>query len=175
MSGGNVGNVLAKLLKSLGGNVGGNGGNSMAKLLKTLGGNVGGNVPPYRGFSLEAENTPSEARASTIDTSLADAVLLWNAGWNGQAPAFAVRALGHRDYDLYDFQNGACLQSWREMAKRDPQRLALKFIVELWHIAAFYEVPIDRMKPELLRIPEYRRMLADDCLRGDYPGLDHLE
>lgn len=95
------------------------------------------------------------------DVALENALLLWDSGLNGGNPAFAVRPLGHPDYDQYDFQNGACFRTWREMTC---QGRRLKFMVELWHIVAFYAVPIDLMRPALLVIPEYRDMLADDCL-----------
>lgn len=99
-----------------------------------------------------------------MDIPLAQALLLWNSNFNGDAPAFAVRSLGHPDYDRYRFKVGACFRDWQEMAEKDPTGLRLKAMVELWHIAAFYGVPVESIHEEMLVVPEYRDMLADDCL-----------
>lgn len=103
-----------------------------------------------------------------MDIPLANALLLWNAGWKGETPAFAVRPLGHRDYDRFDFQNGACFATWQDMAERDPKGLRLKAMVEIWHVTAFYDVPAKMVHEALLCIPEYRDMLAEDCLPERY-------
>ncbi len=44
----------------------------------------------------------------------------------------------------------------------------LQLMVEAWHIAAFYKVPAEMIAEGLLVIPEYRIMLADDCLPKQY-------
>ncbi len=95
------------------------------------------------------------------DVPLSRALLLWNSGLNGGKPAFAVRPLGYPDYDVYSYQVGACFTKWREMDERG-QRLQL--MIDAWHIVAFYDVPIEMVREGLLAIPEYRDMLASDCL-----------
>lgn len=95
------------------------------------------------------------------DIPLADAVLLWNSGFDGAQPAFIVRPLGHDDHYAYDSQVGACFANWQAM---DDQRRRLQLMVDAWHIVAFYEVPVEMVKSGLLVIPEYRDMLANDCL-----------
>jgi hypothetical protein len=95
------------------------------------------------------------------DIPLAEAMLLWNSGFNGATPAFAVRPLGHDDYYRYGSQVGACFTDWRKM---DDQRRRLQLMIDAWHIVAFYEVPIELVRDGLMVIPEYRNMLASDCL-----------
>jgi len=101
------------------------------------------------------------------DIPISQALLLWNSGLGGDTPAFVVRPLGHDDYHEYGYQAGACMRSWQN-ASADLQREML--LVQIWHIAAFYAVPPTMMAQELLRIPEYRGVLADDCLPSAYRG-----
>lgn len=103
-----------------------------------------------------------------MDIPLANALLLWNAGWKGEQPAFAVRPLGHRDYDRYDFQVGACFREWQEKARTDPTGLKLQAMIDIWHITAFYSVPAKMVHEAMLVVPEYRDMLADDCLPREF-------
>lgn len=99
------------------------------------------------------------------DVPLSHALLLWNSGLDGGTPAFAVRPLGHDHYYDYDYQAGACLRRWYEA----PPALQREMLfVQIWHITAFYGVPASAMTAELLRIPEYRALLADDCLPPKY-------
>lgn len=99
------------------------------------------------------------------DIPMKDALLLWNTPLcENHEPAFAVRPLGHPDYNRYDMQNGACFLSWREVAERPKPALLCQMMVELWHIVAFYRVPIEMVHEAMLVVPEYRNMLADDCL-----------
>lgn len=95
------------------------------------------------------------------DIPLKEAVLLWNDGFQGATPAFVVRPLGHDDYYSYGSQVGACFASWRDM---DPIGRKLQLMIEAWHIVAFYGVPMEMVRDGLLVIPEYRDMLASDCL-----------
>ncbi|MGI4947397.1 MAG: hypothetical protein ACRYHC_01700 [Janthinobacterium lividum] len=95
------------------------------------------------------------------DVPISGALLLWNSGLNGGVPAFAVRPLGHPDYDRYQFKVGACFRKWRESDNKS-QRLQL--LVDAWHIVAFYDVPVALVREGLLVIPDYRDMLAGDCL-----------
>lgn len=101
------------------------------------------------------------------DIPLANANLLWNSGFDGEEPAFVVRPLGHRDYDRYDYQVGACTDKWQRLAV-EPEKLLLLAMVEAWHIAAFYKVPIEMVHEGMLVIPEYRATLAQDCLPTKY-------
>lgn len=102
------------------------------------------------------------------DVPLARALLLWDSPTMGDEPRFAVRPLGHRDYDKYQFKVGACFTDWQN--ETHPNKLQLRLMIEVWHIAAFYQVPTGLMVDELLRIPEYRDMLADDCLPSLFRG-----
>lgn len=102
------------------------------------------------------------------DIPLAQALLLWNSGFSGAKPAFAVRPLGHDDYWVYDGQNGACEARWQKFASESPEKLLLLAMVELWHIAAFYKVPVEMIHKEMLVVPEYRKILADDCLPKEW-------
>lgn len=104
-------------------------------------------------------------KTMTNDVPLSNALLLWNSGINGGTPAFVVRPLGHDDYYEYDYSGGACHASWR---KSTPTAMAARLMIDVWHITAFYGVPAELMKAELLRIPEYREMLADDCLPREF-------
>lgn len=97
------------------------------------------------------------------------AVILWDSGLHGGEPAFAVRALGHRDYDEFSGSVGACFTEWRSWGT---QRQQLQLLIEIWQIASHYLVPPAIMEPELLRIPEYRAMLATDCLPREYRERD---
>jgi hypothetical protein len=103
-----------------------------------------------------------------MDIPLAKALLLWDSNLDGSTPAFAVRPLGHADYDRFRFKVGACFRDWQEMAESNPLGLKLKAIIELWHIVAFYGVPVELVHEAMLAVPEYRDMLANDCLPKKY-------
>lgn len=96
-----------------------------------------------------------------MDVPISQALLLWNSGLNGATPAFVVRPLGHSDYDRYGSKVGACYTSWRKL---DTTGQKLQLMIEAWHIVAFYNVPVAMVRDGLLVIPEYREMLASDCL-----------
>ena len=102
------------------------------------------------------------------DVKIQNAVLLWDSGFGDETPRFAVRPLGHRDYDRFQHSVGACFADWQRT--ENVERLKLQLMVEVWHAIAFYGVPVDLVKPELLRIPEYRDMLADDVLPAEFRG-----
>lgn len=97
------------------------------------------------------------------DIPLSRALLLWDNAASG-APRFAVREIGHRDYDHFRMSGGACYSSWKEMARTDPKKLLTQAMIELWHIAAFQGVPIAMIHEAMLAVPEYRDTLASDCL-----------
>lgn len=100
-----------------------------------------------------------------MDVPISHAMLLWDSALNGGAPRFAVRPLGHPDGWDYQSSSGAYFTNWR---KWDADRQKFQLMIEVWHIAAFYGVPPEIMTPELLRIPEYRDMLAYDCLPKEF-------
>lgn len=100
------------------------------------------------------------------DVPIGKALLLWDSPSMGDEPRFAIRPLGHPDYDRYQFKVGACFSEWQRETNAD--KLKLRLMVEVWHIAAFYGVPVELMVEELLRIPEYRDTLADDVLPQRY-------
>jgi len=102
-----------------------------------------------------------------MDIPLANAILLWDGSATG-APRFAVRPLGHRDYDKFSMSGGACFASWKALAKSDPSKLLTQAMIELWHIAAFYGVPIAMIHEAMLVVPEYRGTLASDVLPDQY-------
>lgn len=102
------------------------------------------------------------------DIPLSNALLLWNSGLNGGTPAFAVRPLGHPDYDRYSCQNGACMAKWRRFAEKPEPALLALAMVELWHVATFYLVPVEMIHKAMLVVPEYRNMLAEDCLPAEW-------
>lgn len=97
------------------------------------------------------------------DIPINNAMLCWNHGFNGSTPGFKV--VRHPDRaDLsrpYQSSVGACFMDWR---KKDERGQKLQLMIDAWHIVAFYDVPIELVRDGLLVIPEYRDMLADDCL-----------
>lgn len=56
---------------------------------------------------------------------------------------------------------GACFAWWHNKSAHD---LKFKLLIEAWHAAVFKEVSPKALHDALLCIPEYRDMLADDCL-----------
>lgn len=102
------------------------------------------------------------------DIPLKNALLLWNAGLDGKTPAFAVRPLGHLDLGRYDYGNGAGTERWDECADLSDATLLAKAMVELWHIVMFSKVPVELVHAEMLKVPEYRNMLADECLPPEF-------
>jgi len=97
------------------------------------------------------------------DVPLSHAMLCWNAGFDGAPPSF--RVFHHPDTSgatrAYQFSVGACFSNWKEM---DDTERRLQLMIDAWHAAAFYEVPVSVIREGLLVIPEYRDMLASDCL-----------
>lgn len=92
------------------------------------------------------------------DIPLSESMLCWSTGG-------PVRIVEHPDQadlsDSYEKTAGACYAYWRGLT---PDRMRLQLLVDAWHAAAFYDVPIKDLHAALLVIPEYRSMLADDCL-----------
>lgn len=97
------------------------------------------------------------------DIPIKNAMLCWNHGFHGNKPGFAV--VRHPDTagasDPYQSSVGACFTDWRD---RDTRGQKLQLMIDAWHIVAFYDVPVEMVRDGLLVIPEYRDMLADDCL-----------
>lgn len=96
------------------------------------------------------------------DIPITHALLLWNDGRGSREPGFAVRPLGHDDYDRFTYKVGACFRTWQD--ETNPDRLKLMLMIEAWHIVAFHGLPAEMVHEGLLMIPEYRSTLADDCL-----------
>lgn len=96
------------------------------------------------------------------DIPLSEAMLAWSRGG-------PVAVIPHPDErglsDRYEMTAGACWSHWR---RSDEKTLKLKLMVEVWHLAAFYDVPPADLHKALLVIPEYRDMLADDCLPTEF-------
>lgn len=69
-------------------------------------------------------------------------------------------ALGH-----YLMTVGAVFSAWHDMTLKEQK---LQLMIELWHAAAFHGVPVAEIHEAALVIPEYRDMLADDCLPKKY-------
>lgn len=96
------------------------------------------------------------------DIPLECAMLVWSAGEKvGVVPHPDERGLS----DGFRSSVGACFANWRE--KSAAQRRA-QLMVDAWHVAAFYDIPAQAVHDALLCIPEYRDMLADDCLPEAY-------
>ena len=97
------------------------------------------------------------------DIPIAHAMLCWNDGFDGKKPSFAI--IRHPDglhaSDPYRYSVGACFDYW---ARLDANELKLRLLIESWHIVAFYSVPAPLVHEGLLAVPEYRDMLATDCL-----------
>lgn len=96
------------------------------------------------------------------DIPISEAMLCWSTGG-------PVRVVEHPDYhgrsDAYEKTAGACYAYWRNLS---PERMQLQLLIDAWHIAAFYQVPVRDVHEALLVIPEYRSMLADDCLPREF-------
>lgn len=105
----------------------------------------------------------------STDIPLANAMLCWNHGFHGAQPGFKV--VRHPDRvgasDPYQSSVGACFSDWR---KKDERGQKLQLMIDAWHIVAFYDVPVELVREGLLVIPEYRDMLADDCLPKQFRG-----
>ncbi len=94
---------------------------------------------------------------------LANAMLCWNNGFHGATPSVAVVRWPDETgaSDPYQSSVGACFGDFRN---KDGRGQKLQLMIDAWHVSAFYDVPIEMVHQALLVIPEYRSMLADDCL-----------
>lgn len=93
------------------------------------------------------------------DIPLLNAMLCWTSGEG-------VEVVRHPDRigrsDAYRSSVGACfVQDW---PKKDDKGRRLQLMIDAWHVSAFYDIPAEQVHEALLVIPEYRDMLADDCL-----------
>ncbi|WP_189675012.1 hypothetical protein [Sphingomonas glacialis] len=93
-----------------------------------------------------------------MDIELENAMLVWTRGEK-------VAVVRHPDTkglsDEYQSSVGACFAHWR---KKDTNGRRLQMMIDAWHVAAFYEIPAEQIHEALIVIPEYRDMLASDCL-----------
>lgn len=96
------------------------------------------------------------------DIPLFDAMLVWTRGE-------AVGVVPHPDWKdrSRNFRSsvGACFSNWREMSESG--RLT-QFLIDIWHVAAFYDIPAEAVHQAALSVPEYRNTLARDCLPEEY-------
>jgi len=67
--------------------------------------------------------------------------------------------------DQFSSSVGACFAYWREMSEIERK---LQLMIEVHQIAACYDIPAEAVHQALLCIPEYRNMLARDCLPSEY-------
>ena len=96
------------------------------------------------------------------DIPLSEAMLCWSTG----GPARIVEHPDERGLsDDYEKTAGACYAYWRGQSR---ERMQLQLLVDAWHAAAFNGVPVRELHQALLVIPEYRSMLADDCLPREF-------
>jgi hypothetical protein len=105
---------------------------------------------------------PVEVYRHAGDVALSDAMLVWTRG-------VRVGVVPHPDYkdrsQHFRSSVGACFAGWRDMDERG--RL-LQFMIDLWHVSAFYDIPAAAAHQAALVIPEYRDTLARDCLPEEY-------
>lgn len=89
---------------------------------------------------------------------IADAMLVWTRGERvGVVPHPDTMGLS----DQFQSSVGACFAYWRGLDARGQK---LQLMIEAWHVAAFYDIPAHALHEAMLCIPEYREMLASDCL-----------
>lgn len=103
-----------------------------------------------------------EVYKSSTDIPLSDAMLVWTRGER-------VGVVPHPDHKNrsahFRSSVGACFAGWRDM---DEQGRLLQFMIDLWHITAFYDIPSEAVHQAALSVPEYRNTLARDCLPAEY-------
>jgi hypothetical protein len=94
------------------------------------------------------------------DVPLSEAMLVWTRGEN-------IGVLRHPDGRAHHFSSsvGACMAGWRAM---EPSERLQKFLIELWHVAAFSGIPAEAAHQAVLCIPEYRDTLARHHLPDEY-------
>jgi hypothetical protein len=97
------------------------------------------------------------------DVPLYDAMLCWD---RRDRTAKIIRHPDTRDASApYASSAGACYTDWRDKPELGRK---LQFMIDLWHIVAFDNIPHDVAHQAALVVPEYRDMLARDCLPEDY-------
>lgn len=101
------------------------------------------------------------------DIPLSNAMLCWNNGFHGATPSVAVVRWPDKigASDAYQLSVGACFTDFRS---KDERGQKLQIMIDAWHVAAFYDVPVAMVHEAMLVVPEYRDMLADDCLPSQY-------
>jgi hypothetical protein len=101
------------------------------------------------------------------DIPLNDAMLCYDSALNGGSPrAMIVLHPDERGLsDRFTYSVGACFTNWRD---KPPMGQKLQLLIDAWHACAFYGVPAEELHKAMLAIPEYREMLADDCLPEEF-------
>lgn len=96
------------------------------------------------------------------DIPIENAMLVWTRGENvGVVPHPDTNGLS----DPFRSSVGACFADWRKLDQRGQQR---QLLIEAWQIATFYQIPPQAVHQAMLSIPEYRTMLAQDCLPKEF-------
>jgi hypothetical protein len=94
-----------------------------------------------------------------------ECAVLLSGSFDGADPVVKSWPLNHFVGDNFASSTLAVFRAFRD-ASDDTRRLRL--MVELWHSAAFRGESIAKLHEAALRIPEYRDLLADDCLPARY-------
>jgi hypothetical protein len=96
------------------------------------------------------------------DVPLEHAMLVWTRGEKvGVVPHPDKRGLS----DGFRSSVGACFAEWGAL---DDRGRRLQLLIDAWHTSVFYDIPSEAIHQALLCIPEYRDMLADDCLPKEF-------
>ena len=97
------------------------------------------------------------------DIPLLHAMLVWT---TGEAVGVVPHPDKRRLSDQFRSSVGACfVQDWPAMSE---EARKAQFMIDLWHVAAFYDIPAEAVHEAALSVPEYRDMLATDCLPKQY-------
>lgn len=106
---------------------------------------------------------PVQVYRHPTDVPLIHTMLVWTKGGR-------VGVVPHPDRKRLSaaFQSsvGACfVQDWPRL---DDRGRRLQLLIDAWHTSAFYDIPSQAVHEAMLCIPEYRNMLAVDCLPAQY-------
>lgn len=103
------------------------------------------------------------------DIPLKDAMLCFNSVHTREHNEKWAKIIRHpARYNGHDWEDepysitvGACFSYW---GKRDDIGRKIQLLIEAWHAAVFHGVPVKELHEAMLIVPEYRSMLAEDCL-----------
>lgn len=103
------------------------------------------------------------------DIPLIKAMVCANSGkeWDSLGPR--VKVFHYPDVHMlssgYSWSIGACDMRWSRV---DDAGRKLLLMIEAHHLAVFHDVPARLIHEALMVIPEYRDMLAEDCLPAEF-------